>query len=160
MAGRRPKPTALKKAEGNPGGRKLNENEVESEPLSEDSPPPEHMSEQAKLAWCSIVENYAHTNVIQKTDELALEQLCETYADVRTLQEEIAITGMNIFSTNRSGVQNIKRNPAVGTLAAARKDLRMWLVEFGLTPSARAKLHSENNNNNGEDDPFGDFLNS
>lgn len=156
MAGRRPKPTDVKRAAGNPGGRALNENEVESAVIQEFEPP-NHLSERAKEAWHRIVEHYSHTKVIQITDEIALEQLCETYADVRTLQEEITIVGMNIISTNRAGVQNIKRNPAVATLAAARKDLRQWLVEFGLTPSSRSKFNTDGSSK-GDEDPLDEFL--
>lgn len=156
MAGRRPKPTDVKRAAGNPGGRALNENEVESAVI-QDFEPPSHLSERAKDAWLRIVEHYSHTKVVQITDEIALEQLCEIYADIRELREEIAINGRQYVSTDRTGSQLLKRNPAVAELADTDKRLRMWLVEFGLTPSSRSKFNTDGSSK-GDEDPLDEFL--
>lgn len=156
MAGRRPKPTDVKRAAGNPGGRPLNDHEIES-PSIQDFEAPIHLSERAKEAWLRIVEHYSHTKVVQITDEIALESLCEVYADIRELREEIAINGRTFISTDRTGSTLIKRNPAVAELSDADKRLRSWLVEFGLTPSSRSKF-STDGSSKGDEDPLDEFL--
>ncbi|MBT2771323.1 phage terminase small subunit P27 family [Halomonas sp. ISL-60] len=156
MAGRRPKPTDVKRAAGNPGGRPLNENEIESDVI-QNFEPPSHLSERAKEAWLRIVEHYSHTKVVQITDEIALESLCEVYADIRELREEIAINGRTFISTDRTGSTLIKRNPAVAELSDADKRLRAWLVEFGLTPSSRSKFNTDGSAK-GDEDPLDEFL--
>jgi P27 family predicted phage terminase small subunit len=156
MAGRRPKPTDVKRGNGNPGGRPLNDSEIESASISEFEPPA-HLSARAKDAWLRIVEHYSHTKVIQITDEIALESLCEVYADIRELREDIAIEGRTFSSIDRHGATQMKRNPAVAELSDADKRLRSWLIEFGLTPSSRSKF-SENGGKKDDDDPLDEFL--
>ena len=70
---RRPKPTFLKRLEGNPGKRKLNTEEPQLE--SELPECPEHLSDRAKCVWNELGLELAACGVLTRLDALGLELL-------------------------------------------------------------------------------------
>lgn len=73
MAGRRPKPTHLKVVTGNPGKRKLNDQEPK--PPREVPSPPEHLTDWGKMAWVKVSLLLDGMGVLTTADSLALERL-------------------------------------------------------------------------------------
>ena len=69
MKGRKPVPTHLKVLRGNPGKRRLNDNEPK--PDGELSDPPEWMSESQKQGWIYAIEN-APDGLLKKLDRSVL----------------------------------------------------------------------------------------
>lgn len=67
--GRNPKPTAVKKRQGNPGKRKLNENELVSEQLTIDTPPPDDLNEDGKAMWHFVLKELCPQGIVLKTEE-------------------------------------------------------------------------------------------
>lgn len=91
MAGRRPKPTHLKVVTGNPGKRKLNDKEPQ--PAKEIPSPPAHLSDWGKVAWGRLTVLLDGMGILTVADSLALERLCDIYADILQLRLTIADEG-------------------------------------------------------------------
>lgn len=155
MAGRRPKPTNIKLVEGNPGKRKINRNEPK--PAKEIPSCPAHLSDVAKVAWGKLTVLLDGMGVLTVADSLALERLCDCYADILDCQEKIAKDGRVYKTVDAQGNTLIKGNPAVGQLRAADAQFKSYLVEFGLTPAARTKI-TVNNDDNEKTDPLAEFF--
>lgn len=154
MSGRPLTPTALKEVTGNPGKRPLNKKEprlAAAKPIA-----PKHLTPRAKIAWRKLSTLLFHMNVLTQADALALERMCELYADIQELQEDIVTNGRSYFvqATKNSGMVK-KPNPSVLQLRAADTQFRSYLTDFGLTPSARAKIQIIDDP---QDDPIDDYF--
>ncbi len=77
--------------------------------------------------------------ILTVADTLALERLCDIYADILQLRLTIADEGRT-YTVQTDGGFLIKANPAVAMLADADRRFKSYLVEFGLTPAARTKV--------------------
>jgi P27 family predicted phage terminase small subunit len=139
MAGRRPTPTALKKATGNPGKRALNKNEPQLAPGI--PTPPEHLTDDARRAWFGLCHLLHSMGVLAKADAMALERLCETYAEVVELTANIKAKGRTQVVETESGAEFERQRPQVAMLADADRRFKSYLIEFGLTPAARSKVN-------------------
>ncbi|MFA7278925.1 MAG: phage terminase small subunit P27 family [Sterolibacterium sp.] len=156
MAGRRPKPTALKLVAGNPGKRKINK--TEPKPRQVIPSCPAHLSDVGKVAWGRLSVLLDRMGVLTEADSAALERLCDCYADILECRELIQRDGRTYSSittktTSEDGEETtvqevkslLKANPAVAMLRAADAQFKSYLVEFGLTPAARSKVHGQDN---------------
>jgi P27 family predicted phage terminase small subunit len=144
--GRRPLPTAIKKLRGNPGKRALN--------LSEPTPPkqrPEKMAGltgEAAAEWDRIVPDLEIMGVLTRVDRAALGAYCFCYARWFAAEKEVESRGILIDEpiTDKEGNEigtRTKKNPACIEVAMALKLMKSFLVEFGLTPASRARIHIE-----------------
>lgn len=155
MAGRRPKPTALKLVEGNPGKRAINKSEPK--PKREIPSCPAHLTDAAKVAWGKLCVLLDRMGVLTEADSLALERLCDCYADILECRELIGRDGRTYTTQDQNGNTLIKNNPAVNQLRAADSQFKSYLVEFGLTPAARTKVKATSNDDE-EADPLAEFF--
>ena len=130
----RAKPTAIKVLAGNPGKGKI----CKTEPKPRFGAPacPDWLNARAKSAWANVVPELLSVGVLTIADGLALQQLCEAYADWKEACEIIGREGITYIDDKG----NSKINPAARIKSDADKRVRMWLIEFGLTPSARTRL--------------------
>jgi phage terminase small subunit len=112
--GTRPKPSAQKKLEGNPGRRPLPENEWE--PDADSPPKPEDLGEMAERVWDDLVVRL--DPVLTSVDGMGLEMVCREYEGWR------------------EALKTHDRQEA----DRAFKRVRSMLLEYGLTPAARAKV--------------------
>ncbi|WP_337135912.1 P27 family phage terminase small subunit [Proteus terrae] len=126
MAGRRPKPTHLKVVTGNPGKRKLNDKEPQ--PKREIPSPPEHLTDWGKMAWAKLTLLLDGMGVLTVADTLALERLCDIYADILQLRDTIAIEGRTYTTKTQSGDFLIKANPAVAMLIVVYSTVMMIIM--------------------------------
>jgi len=153
MAGRRPKPTHLKVVTGNPGKRKINDKEPT--PAREIPSPPEHLSDWGKVAWGKLTVLLDGMGILTVADTLALERLCDLYATILRLRQQIDIEGNTYTTKTQMGDFLIKGHPAVGQLADVDRRFKSYLVEFGLTPAARTKVKVDGGE---EEDPLSQFF--
>ncbi|EAW9117700.1 phage terminase small subunit P27 family [Salmonella enterica] len=153
MAGRRPKPGQLKVVAGNPGKRKINDKEPA--PAREIPSPPSHLTDWGKVAWGRLTVLLDGMGVMTIADGLALERLCDIYADILQLRDTIAVEGRT-YTVQTEGGFLIKANPAVAMLADADRRFKSYLVEFGLTPAARTKVKVDGGEK--EEDPLSQFF--
>jgi len=142
MKGRKPKPSHLKLITGNPGKRPINEKEpkvARSRPSA-----PAHMSDRAREAWGYVSGLLDRMGVLSEVDAVALEMLCETYADYLAARDELESFGSNYYGTATAAGDTMHRaHPAVAQKNDADRRLRGWLSEFGMTPSARSRVNTD-----------------
>lgn len=142
MRGRKPVPTHLKVISGNPGKRAIKGAEPKPE-LELPSPPPE-LCKDARTEWERVSIELHRLKLLAGIDRAALAAYCQAYGrwvqaerGIRKMAEKDPLTGgMMIKTTNGNAVQN----PLVGIANKAMSDVVRYAAEFGMTPSARARL--------------------
>jgi P27 family predicted phage terminase small subunit len=159
MAGRNPKPTALKQAAGNPGHRPLNKKEPKPD-LGEPSMP-KGLPKAARKKWKEMVALLLTMKVLTKADGDALASYCRAYAILEKVQAEIEKNGATFtaYSYDKEGELvpiGIKTNPAVTIADKMIKLMRAIGSDFGLSPVSRARLHTEPDGQ--PEDPMESFL--
>jgi len=156
MKGRKPSPTHLKLVRGNPGKRPIKA-AGEPKPAHMLPNPPAHLSSRAKAAWDQIAPVLSGMGALTEADAVALELLCEAYADDTGAREELRAFGSNYYeTTTQTGATMRRLHPAVSVMQEADRRLRNWLVEFGQTPSAQSRIQITNPPLKG--DPAAEFL--
>lgn len=139
MRGRRPKPTEVKRLEGNPGHRPLNENEPQPPTTEATFELPRELAgdDVALREWQRLVPMLRQARQITDADRAALIACCQLWS--RYLDATTRITtsgGMVIRSPNGYPMLN-------PYLAVANKALdrctKLW-IELGLTPSSRSRV--------------------
>lgn len=132
--GRKPKPTALKILEGNPGKRPING----SEPV----PPkgglkcPTWLLPEAKKEWKRLASSLEVMGVLTMADLTAFSGYCQAYARWREAEEFLTQHG-SIFKTPSGYVQQV---PQVSIAQQNLKIMQSFCTEFGLTPACRARI--------------------
>lgn len=134
MAGRRPKPTALKIAEGNPGKRPLNLNEPQFGGLPKCPP---HLNKNAKAEWRRISKELAAIGLLAAVDRAALAAYCASWARWIDAEESIQKFG-TVIKSPKSGYPI--QNPYVSISNTSLDLMRKFLIEFGLTPASRSRI--------------------
>lgn len=132
MKGRRPKPTALKLVEGNRGKRKLPEADVSAKAV--ELPCPDGLSPGARAAWNRVAPLLANMGVTQETDAEALRLICDSLGEYGRAEKELR----RKMTFENEGMFHAK--PEVGMVKNLRAMLWRMLNDFGMTPSARAKV--------------------
>lgn len=142
--GRKPKPTVLKLIAGNPGRRPLNP--AEAKPENTLPPCPEHLSDSAKREWERIAPSLHAAGLLTSIDGAALAGYCDAYGRWEDANAMIRRTGMVVKSPKGFAIQS----PFVGIANRALDQMKMFLVEFGMTPSSRSRItvagHDEKDN--------------
>ena len=132
--GRKPKPTALKILEGNPGKRPLNENEPVPPKGSVKCPP--WLEPEAKKEWKRLAPSLEAMGVLTQVDLTAFAGYCQAYARWREAEEFLSQHG-SIFKTPSGYVQQV---PQVSIAQQNLKIMQSFCAEFGLTPATRARI--------------------
>ena len=146
MAGRKPKPTAVKKLEGNQGKRKLNT----KEPVPGKGMPdcPKWLLPEAKEEWNRLCEKLNQMGVLTEIDRAAFAAYCQSYARWKEAQEHINSEGATYETEN--GMQ--RPNPYVAICNTEQRLMLSAASEFGLTPSARSKIMAASSANKNDVD--------
>lgn len=135
MAGRKPKPTAVKKLEGK---RKLNT----KEPVPAKGMPacPDWLMPEAKKEWERLAKLMNQMGVLTEVDMAAFAAYCQSYARWKEAQEHITSVG-STFETDKGYQQ---QTPWVGIANTNQKLMLQAASEFGLTPSSRSRIVAGN----------------
>jgi P27 family predicted phage terminase small subunit len=136
---------------GNPGKRPLPEHEAKIA-LAEPSPPP-FLCDDAKVEWGRVCSILYTAGLMTEADRAALAAYCQAYGNwaqaeraITKLAEKGEINGMLMKTTNG----NVIQHALVGIARKARADVVRYAAEFGMTPSARARVQA--NPTDGEKD--------
>ena len=148
MRGRKPKPTAQKKLDGNPGKRALNANEPQPERKA--PPCPDHLGEAAKAEWARLAPALEGVGLMSAIDGDALALYCAAYERWVEAEKQLRQTGVIVKSPSGYPIQN----PYLAISKAAAAQMQKLLVEFGMTPSSRSRITTEAP----AEDELGDFL--
>jgi P27 family predicted phage terminase small subunit len=138
MRGRKPKPTALKVVQGNPGRRPLNKLEPKPEPGIPVCP--SWLSSKGKFAWKEISTLLGDMRVLTKADRKALELLCDAYSEYRDARAVIQKDGATYEAITEAGSIIVRSRPEVAISSDAWRRVKTMLSEFGLTPSSRSRI--------------------
>ena len=137
MRGRKPKPTALKILEGNPGKRPL----PKYEPKPKGVPKcPLFLEKAAKKEWRRIVKELSQIEgMLTAVDQTALAAYCQAYARWMEAEKVLSEHGTTYQAETKYGFQLMAR-PEVAISRTALQQVRAFCSEFGLTPSSRGRM--------------------
>ena len=136
--GRKPKPTAVKVLEGNPGKRPLNMFEPTPEKIAPECP--SWLNDEAKAEWNRLVAKMVELGTLTEMDMAAFAGYCQSYARWKEAEEFIEKHG-TIVKTPSGYWQQVPQ------VSIAQKNLKVMLKfcsEFGLTPSSRSRMIAGN----------------
>jgi P27 family predicted phage terminase small subunit len=145
LRGTKPKPTAMKERAGT---LRKHRQKDEPKPDVEVPPFPSWASSGAAKFWKEISQHLFTNGLLTRLDQTALALLCEAlaeYCECKEIVEEASRTdqmGMKYVTCTDKG--NIIQHPAVGVMNKAWGKVVKLLVQFGMTPSARAGLSIAN----------------
>lgn len=128
-SGRRKKANALKDLHGSRQPRNGNEPQYAvGEPAR-----PSHLSASARAEWARIVPILLSARVLTPADGAALAEYCDLHA----LSVQIAKA---MAAKDFTPVVDGKANPLITMKRQVAAQIRVFLAEFGLTPSSRTKV--------------------
>ena len=131
--GRKPKPTALKKLEGNPGKRPLNE--LEPMPQVTMLRCPNWLEPEAKKEWRRLAPVLIGAGILTSADAVPFAGYCQAYARWKEAEQEVSKLGMVYRDGDR-----IRSNPYIAIARAAFAEVKSLAAEFGLTPANRTAI--------------------
>ena len=152
VRGRKPKPTALKQLEGNPGKHPLNEHEPV--PPKSAIRCPAWLEAEAKKEWKRLASSLIAMGVLTEHDMEAFAGYCQAYARWREAEEFLSQHG-TIFKTPSGYVQQV---PQVSIAQQNLKIMQSFCSEFGLTPASRARLYANTGDKADTEDPMENVL--
>ena len=132
--GRKPKPTAVKVLEGNPGKRALNA--MEPKPAKKAPACPDWLTEEAKREWKRLSKTMEDLGTLTELDFAAFAGYCQSYARWKEAEEFIEQHG-SIVKTPSGYWQQV---PQVSIAQTNLKTMLRFCSEFGLTPSSRSRI--------------------
>lgn len=144
--GRKPKPTALKLIDGNPGKRPINGREPRF--AAELPEPPAFLDAEGRREWNRIALELYQQGVLTGVDRAALAAYCSWWSLFVKASTEMEEFGL--MQTSESGYEspsgwvNIKKQ--------ASEQMHKFMTEFGLTPSSRSRIKLPDKAQ--EDDPL------
>ncbi|MAS43297.1 MAG: phage terminase small subunit P27 family [Rhodobacteraceae bacterium] len=132
--GRRPKPTALKRAAGNPGKRALNH----AEPQPPEGLPtcPPHLSDVAREEWDRVARVLYEMGVLTVVDRAGLAACSQAYERWVEAEEKLA-QGPALVKTPSGYVQ---QSPWMGIANKQLELMGRYMTEFGMTPASRSRI--------------------
>jgi len=148
--GRKKKPIKLALLQGNPGHR----------PIANDTPDPpakipsipKHLDKIARKEWKNITQELDASGLLSNIDKAVLAEYCVAWSRWVQAEEQIKKTGYLMKTTNG----NIITNPILWVANKAMEQVYKYATEFGMSPSARSRIHLEPKDSK---DEFEDFLN-
>lgn len=135
MRGRKPKPTALKVLEGNPGKRTLPTKEPQPDrPQTSALLPRRFLDRLGREEWRRIVPELDRLGLLTTVDLGAVEVYCDLYSQWRRARLKLR--------TGFTG-DNGRRKPEAQVVKDCAAAMLRYRVEFGLTPSSRTRLETD-----------------
>jgi len=139
VRGRKPKPAKLHELAGNPGHRPLNSSAPQP-PVPDRAPyAPRHLNEAGKAEWNRVVKLLLDLELYTEMDQAALALYCQAWGRWVHAEKELEKKGEVL----EGGQGGLYQNPWLHVANRSWEQLRKVLVEFGLSPSARERLHVE-----------------
>jgi P27 family predicted phage terminase small subunit len=145
MAGRPPKPTALKIVEGNRGKRATNKQEPDPTYL-QDLTAPSWMPPAARIVWDEVAPALAATKLLTEIDVMALSKLCVAEAQYRYAvsqtgtADDLMSEKSDVTDDGKEVVTGRYINPWTLIQSMTFKQQLVVMREFGMTPAARSRV--------------------
>jgi P27 family predicted phage terminase small subunit len=134
MRGRRPKPTALKLIDGNPGRRPLNLHE----PKPDRAIPtcPAHLMPTARAEWKRLAHELDRLGILSNLDRAALAAYCQAYG--RWVEAERKLKETPTLLRTPSGY--VQPSPYLAIANRQMELMHRFMAELGLSPASRSRV--------------------
>lgn len=134
--GRKPKPTALRIFEGNPGKRPLPKGSPTPARPAAVPDPPAHLDAKAIEFWTKYAPQLFELDLLSALDVEALGLAAAAWSEYVHAAEVLKQHGLLVKSEGG----NFYQHPYVAIRNKAEERLRYWFAEYGFTPSSRTRL--------------------
>ncbi|MCE5270831.1 phage terminase small subunit P27 family [bacterium] len=159
MKGRPPVPTKLKVLRGNPGHRPINHDEPQPPRTIPECP--SHLAKDEREIWERVSHKLFDAGILTEVDDLSLSVFCEYFSEYRKLSDQTKKAGVFIKVKNGKETKTfvdeatgekiskevdrfiVQRSPVAAARDAAWAIASRILADFGMTPSSRARLKVE-----------------
>ena len=136
MPGPKPKPTALKVLQGNPGHQTLPKNEPQPRPITPEIP--EYLGEAGKRRWNELIPELEYMGTLTIVDGDVLGAYCLSYQKLVAAEAVLAESGP--YSERGTGAPI--RHPAAIEAESAAKMLHKFGAELGIGAASRSKVEA------------------
>ncbi|HVJ69663.1 MAG TPA: phage terminase small subunit P27 family [Caulifigura sp.] len=144
MRGRKPAPIKLKILNGNPGKRKIPTDLVKVEERIPDCPV--ELEGAAKDEWDRVTKELHAIGIIGAPDGPAIASYCASFGWFADAQAKIQRFGLVLVDKEKG---TVKISPYFKIAEKAMQQMRASMIEFGMTPSSRARLRTGNKEETG-----------
>lgn len=134
MKGRKPKPTAKKRLEGNPGKRRLSKREPQ--PTISEDVDPVAISDGARAFIDKYKPHLLAMGILTDVDVAALEMMATHYAIAWEAARVIQRQGLTV----KDSVNEVHKHPLLSVFRDNSTAFRAYGAEFGMTPSSRSRI--------------------
>jgi len=137
MAGRKPKPAALRILQGNPGKRAIRD--AVQLPVDVIAAP-DFLGDYARAEWERLEPVLRGVGIVTVADAMALAAYCGAYGDMRDAEKALSELprGERICVEGVDG--RTMRQPLARARDESRRDMIRFAGELGITPSARSRV--------------------
>lgn len=149
-AGRKPKPSALRVLEGNPGKRALPKSEPRPRPVRPDCPA--FLGDRARSVWFALVDELEAVGVLTAVDESALAGYAQAYAEAQECELYLREHGL----TFQTGTGYWQQRPEVGIRNKAWDRTDKFGAQLGIGAAHRSRI--EVKKADGDDNPLAEIL--
>ena len=149
MAGRRPKPTALKLVTGNPGRRPLPKDEPKPDAALLEAP--DILTKKAVKYWAPVAKLLSSAKLLTELDVPALVLYCEAAARYSAANDQIEKYGPVVLAKSGFPVQS----PYMAIANKSFEQMTKIMVEFGMTPASRTRVTASDSGDDPKGNPFG-----
>lgn len=140
MAGRPPIPTQLKVLKGTAKPSRTNLDEPQ--PTRGVPRIPSWLPADARKHWRDIAPLLDDMNVLTQADGAGLALLCDVLAEYVAASKIVKQHGRTYTTITETGSAIVRARPEVAMKADAWKRAAQMMMQFGLTPSGRTRLHT------------------
>lgn len=144
MPGRKAKPIAAIEAEGNKSRFTQAEldrrREAEIKPASDNITCPPWLKGEGKKEWDRISADLQSLGLLTNIDVGTLAICCDAYGKYVSASRQIKQKELLVEHQNAAGKKNKVTNPLIQIAAKYADMYKKYMAEFGLSPTARARL--------------------
>lgn len=133
--GRPPTPTPLRKLDGNPGKRPMNEDEPEFEVADASLAPPFELDQYGMELWTELYPKLIGARVMTVADRMMFAAACEQWSIYRRATRAVR---RGLVQRTASNGRTIK--PEVSAAKGALRDVFDLLREWGVGASSRSRI--------------------
>ncbi len=137
VRGRKPKPTAQKILEGNPGKRQLITDAPRPARQIRADDPPEWLDETGRREWLRLASELEDQNLLSNWDFSTFAAYCESVSRVSMAKAHLAKPEDHVYAAPNGYTQV---SPWLGILERALRDMVKYGALLGLNPSERSRL--------------------
>ena len=135
--GPKPLPTHLKLMRGTLRKDRLNRKEPKVAPAVPSCP--RHLGKEAKHEWRRVSKELRAMGLLTKVDRAALAMYCDAWGRWVDALEALRRYGVMVKSPSGFPMQS----PYLAVANKAMEQMRLLLGEFGMSPSARTRIHAQ-----------------